>query len=79
MRRSVYFVVKVTPEKVFIVDANTGHLSVTNDAEAVCEELFGIHGQKRFIYRDSEGQWDELAHDEGIFTDFMPYKDGELP
>jgi hypothetical protein len=76
MNRSVYSVRKVTVDKVFIVDENTGMLSVTNDAEHVCAELFEKFGPKHFLYRDTDGRWDELIHTAGIFDSFRP---GEAP
>lgn len=68
---------RVTPEKVFIVDASasTGMKSVTNDAENVCKQLYNFYGQKRFIYQDTEGQWDELVHTAGKFERFSPYNE----
>ncbi len=60
---------KVTHSWLFIVDNNDG-LSVTNDAENVCEALALKYGNKRIMYRDTEGQWDELVHNHGIFKRF---------
>jgi len=73
MNRSDYEVVEVTPTMVKIVDLDRGNKSVTNDAENVTRELFTSHGNKRFIYRDSDGYWDELLHQNGRFTRFSPY------
>lgn len=47
-------------------------MTVTNDAEAVVREVVAIHGEKRIAYRDTEGQWDELQHERGVFKGFAP-------
>ena len=57
---------------IHVVDLNLGNMSVTNDAEAVIEEL---HKQvdltdKKVQYTDSEGQVDRLLHEGGIFAGF---------
>jgi hypothetical protein len=49
-------------------------MSVTNDAEYVVAEVVKQCGNKtaRVIYRDSDGRWDELVHDNGVFVRFAP-------
>lgn len=60
-------------EVVFIKDMCTGEqLSVTNGAEEVVLELNGLYPDARIIYRDTEGHWDELVHDQGFFQYFRP-------
>lgn len=48
-----------------IVDLNLGNLSVTNDIEAVINDIRDIIGwsiqQLTIIYRDSDGNWDEVV------------------
>ena len=73
MKRSDYEILEQTPEMVKVIDLNLGNKSVTNDAENVVRELFTSFGNRRFIYRDSEGYWDELLHENGRFTRFSPY------
>lgn len=73
MSRATYDVVKVTDEEIFLVDRNRG-MSVTNDAENVVSEVVTEYGNKRVIYRDSMGCWDELEHNNGTFTGFAPYR-----
>lgn len=73
MFRSSYEVTKVTTDTVFLVDLNVGK-SVTNDAENVVAEILTEYGNKRIIYRDSDGHWDELVHNGSKFTNFAPYK-----
>lgn len=73
MNRSVFQVVRIEPDRVFIVDMDDGGLSVTNDAEAVCEQLHRTYGNRRIIYRDSDHRWDELVHKAGRFQGFAPY------
>lgn len=74
LNRAVYEVVKVAPDCVWIEDCSRDSQlavkSVTNDAEHVCEELFARYGQRRFLYRDTDGNWDELVHEAGKFTEF---------
>ena len=60
-------------DKVFIVDCDEGACSVTNDAEGVVKYVNGLYPDKRIIYRDSDGRWDELGHVNGVFVDFLPY------
>ena len=69
---SIYRVVQTTPQIVWLIDeGHDGHMSVTNDAERVCHELYQRFGNRRFIYRDSDGRWDEMVHDgEGYFRAF---------
>jgi hypothetical protein len=59
----------ITTNWIFIEDTGSG-VSVTNDAEGVCDHLVFYHGNKRIMYRDSDGTWDELVHDHGIFKRF---------
>jgi hypothetical protein len=70
MARCNYEVVNEMDDIIYIVDMNQGNMSVTNDAESVCMELHSRYGNKRIIYRDSSGQWDELVHREGEFIDY---------
>jgi hypothetical protein len=72
MSRSAYYVDSWNKEFVFIVDMNMG-MSVTNDAENVVEEVVREYGNKRVVYRDSTGRWDELVHEDGKFSRFAPY------
>lgn len=69
--RAHYSVHQVTQDAVWIIDLDDGAMSVTNDADAVVAEVVATYGDKRIIYRDSEGRWDELAHDAGVFRDFV--------
>jgi hypothetical protein len=71
--RSTFTITSVTDDTVFLVDQDEG-MSVTNDAEQVVEYVNNLHPGKRIIYRDTEGRWDELLHDNGVFLDFAPYQ-----
>lgn len=78
MRRASYRIVSQTPEIVFIEDlcGRPGHElspSVTNVAEQVVEELLSRCGNKRIVYRDTIGDWDELVHNGKEFTNFAPW------
>lgn len=67
-----YEVVKVNDDMVWIRDVGRECRSVTNDAERVVDELAVQYGNRRIIYRDSDGNWDELVHEHGKFTGFAP-------
>lgn len=48
-------------------------MSITNDAEAVVKWAHeNIIGFDRILYKDCEGQWDELLHSNEEFTGFGP-------
>lgn len=55
---------------ILLVDEDGGGMSVTNDADNVVHDLYHMYGDLIFIYRDSEGNWDELSHDKGRFLGF---------
>jgi hypothetical protein len=44
--------------------------SVTNDAEYVVDMVVARKGDAPIIYRDTEGNWDELRHRQGHFACF---------
>lgn len=75
MRRANYRY-EVRADHVMIEDLGPWdqHPTVTNDAENVIEDLRrqGILGQRRVLYRDSEGRIDELVHQDGRFVGFKP-------
>jgi hypothetical protein len=73
MARASYDVVRVTEDTIYLVDKNRG-MSVTNDAENVVTEVVNEYGDKKVVYRDSMGNWDELEHEHGKFSDFAPYR-----
>lgn len=75
MRPTDFFYVKTTADIVWIVDANQGNISVTNDAEGVCRRVWHDYPDRRIIYRDSDGNWDELKHEGGRFVGFAPARD----
>lgn len=77
-RHADFSIVRVTPDIIFISDMNIGGISVTNDAEWVVKTLLEKFGPLEIVYRDSDGQWDELLHDGANFLGFSPYK-GEDP
>lgn len=59
--RSDYDIVRVEHDRIFIIDLDLGHKSVTNDAENVYSELQFFWPGRRIIYRDSQGTWDEIV------------------
>ena len=49
--------------------------SVTNDAEQVIAELYEASGGEMtepVIYRDSDGAWNGMGHQDGVFDWFYP-------
>ena len=78
MRRANYEVVSEKPaEPLVIRDVGPWDqfLSVTNAAEDVVAELARrgkLWAGRRLFYYDSEGELDELAHSDGVFTGFKP-------
>ena len=72
-----YHIYNVTKEFVFLSDESllTDTMSVTNDAEAVVEQLHAMYPTKRYVYTDTAGDVDELLHDGPTFTGFAPYKE----
>jgi hypothetical protein len=74
--KASYAVFRVTPDFVAVTDDNEG-MSITNDAEAVTLDLAdGFGAERRFFYRDTEGEWTELVHKDGRFTGFRPVGEG---
>ena len=71
MTRASYRVVGQTEDTIYIVDTN-GRVSVTNDAENVVSAVVMAYGNRKIVYRDSLGEWGELIHTNGVFTDFGP-------
>lgn len=55
-----YDIVRVEHDRVFIIDLDLGNTSVTNDAEYVYLELQKQWPNRRVIYKDSMGRWDEI-------------------
>jgi len=48
---------------VYVIDLNLGNMSVTNDLECVLAEIESVEGilsDKRILYCDSDGNWDEV-------------------
>lgn len=71
--KSSFSLVKISadPEKIVWIKDDNGLRSVTNDAERVCRVVNKAYPGHRIIYRDSDGQWDELKHKDGVFLDFV--------
>lgn len=71
---AAYRIADVTPETIFLVDlsdlANTA--SITNDASRVIRDVVSAYPGRRVIYRDSDGIWSEILHNNGIMTGFAP-------
>jgi len=62
---------------IFLSDSD-GPVSMTNDAEAVVAMCHNHHPGLRIVYRDTDGCWDEMIHNNGRFLSFRQY-DGWLP
>jgi hypothetical protein len=69
-----YQVIDQTNWDVTIMDLGpwTIHLTVTNDAERVVEELMPLLAGRKLYYIDSEGDMDELVIKDGKFAGFAP-------
>jgi hypothetical protein len=76
--RAKFVVVKQTHEYTYIADVGKTATSVTNNVEAIVKFLSGNHilGSRRLFYRDSDGQIDEIIHDNGAFIRFAPGHEG---
>lgn len=61
------------PDRIVIRDVGpwSKHKTITNDAEGVIKRLDPAPGQRVFYY-DSEGNLDELVHEDGKFVRFAP-------
>lgn len=72
--RARFEVVSEDAEKLVIMDVGpwTAHPTVTNDAEAVVEELAPTLKGRRLLYYDSDGDLDELMVKDGKFEGFFP-------
>jgi UDP-2,3-diacylglucosamine pyrophosphatase LpxH len=73
--RADYKIIKSNDDAVWIIDElvdgyEGDALSITNDAEEVIAELRPLYGNRRVFYRDTQGRWDELVHDETGFISF---------
>ena len=69
--KAKFYVHKVTNDTVFIVDED-GPMSITNDAEAVVDFVNQLYPQRKIVYCDTDGNWDELVHTNGKFLAFEP-------
>jgi len=84
MIRAKYIVEQRTARSLVIRDVGGQRdCSVTNDAEAVVDDLW-VKGLIRegvlLFYYDSDGRLDQLRHSCGVFTDFAPGpRDGVVP
>lgn len=84
MNHADYDIVCVEHDRVFIIDLDLGNKSVTNDAEYVYIELQKLWPNRRVIYKDSIGQWDEIVSEvvverktsfQWFCVAFKPYKE----
>lgn len=76
MAKADYAVIQSDFDRVFLVDLDLGGKSVTEDVEAVCEELQAAYPRKRVIYRDRFGIWTEMrvgARNEVLFAPYDEY------
>lgn len=83
MSRAKFTIIHSTPSVVLLIDNKTS-TSVTNDAEAVVDDILARHkclyaGNPRIFYRDTDDRWDELKHDGHAFTGFAPLPISEDP
>ncbi len=76
MLKSAFSIIKWDAGAIWISDNNVG-MSITNDAENVCDYMHINYPGRRIFYRDTMGNWDELVHFCGQFTEFRPLTDAE--
>jgi len=72
-KRAEFRIVSATGDTVCIIDLD-GPVSITNDAEDVVQRVLTVLPRSRIIYRDTNGNWDELLHKDGEFTGFGTYE-----
>jgi hypothetical protein len=69
--RALFYLWKVPHGNAVLVVDRDGPVSVTNDAENVVGYVLCGHPNKpRILYKDTDGEWDELLHDGEKFTGF---------
>ena len=78
MNHADFEIVHVENDRVFIIDLNLGHKSITNDAEWVYVQINSLYPNHRLIYRDSMNNWDEITpategNGNAITVNFKPY------
>lgn len=81
--RAVYHIHQILEDEVLIFDdydPQNPTMSVTNDVEAVLWDL-KMRGYLRpkVFYKDTEGQIDEIVHDNGKFVSFKPLRQNINP
>lgn len=80
MYKATYRIVRITDHFVLIEDLDEG-LSVTNDANHVVADLHrtisGDITHWRVYYRDTDGRFDELRHENGCFIGYAPCTDSQ--
>ncbi len=80
MTRSSWELIWINEEQgiAFIVDLDRGGMSVTNDAENVFATVRGQYwsqGVRRVVYKDTDGEWWEIAQQSVDFNTYEIYFD----
>lgn len=72
------FATRRVPGAVLLTD-HDGSVSITNDAEAVVAHVLPQLDTlaDRILYKDTDGNWDELRHNGQEFTGFAPISDAD--
>lgn len=70
--KSSFYIWKIENGIVYLVDNNIG-MTITNDAENVVSFIDSTYPSYRVVYRDTDNEWWELKHYNGIFTGFTPF------
>ena len=73
-RHPNYLIVEDTPDVLCLKDLGpwSAHLTITNGAEMIVEELAGRVGTRHLEYYDSSGDRDRLLIKNGKFAGFAP-------
>lgn len=69
--RTTFDILARTDDVIFITDKyKSGFVSVTNAAEEVVAKIAETDRDRKIVYVDTGGRWDELVHDKGEFKGF---------
>jgi hypothetical protein len=80
---TIAFSLSVLPDVVLLIDDfDAAHptMTVTNGAEMIVRMLVrrNVLGERRLLYRDTEGYWDEILVERGRFAGFGMIQAREL-
>ncbi len=74
---ATWTILRADASAMWIEDLDEGK-SITNDAEWVVQILHAKYPDRRIFYKDTMGNWDELVHNDGVFSGFKPAREFAL-